>query len=100
MGEYGIRQMTVLVAASLVYQTVWVAFITYLVWFWLITRHAVSRLASFTFLTPLFGVLAGGVLLDEPLTGRLLAALVLVGLGIYLVNRRDSPGPGPGTRGK
>jgi drug/metabolite transporter (DMT)-like permease len=48
-------------------------------------------LASFTFLTPLFGVLAGGLLLDEPITGGLLLALVLVGAGIYLVNRADAP---------
>jgi drug/metabolite transporter (DMT)-like permease len=64
-----------------------VAFITYLAWFWLVRRYPASRLASFTFLTPLFGVLAGGVLLNEPITNMLLLALVLVGTGIYLVNR-------------
>ncbi|HSQ86099.1 MAG TPA: DMT family transporter, partial [Desulfobacterales bacterium] len=72
------------------YQTVWVAFITYLAWFWLIRHYPPSRLASFTFLTPLFGVFAGALLLDEPITGGLLLALVLVGAGIYLVNRADA----------
>jgi drug/metabolite transporter (DMT)-like permease len=82
--------MTPLIAGSLVYQTVWVASVTYLAWFWLIRHYPPSRLASFTFLTPLFGVLAGGVLLSEPITKGLLLALVLVGAGIYLVNRPNA----------
>jgi drug/metabolite transporter (DMT)-like permease len=86
-GEAGIVRLTPLIVSSLVYQTVWVAFITYLAWFWLIRNYPPSRLASFTFLTPLFGVLAGGLLLNEPITRALLLALVLVGMGIYLVNR-------------
>jgi drug/metabolite transporter (DMT)-like permease len=88
--EPGIVLMTPLIAASLVYQTVWVAFITYLAWFWLIRHYPPSRLASFTFLTPLFGVIAGGVLLNEPITGSLVLALVLVGMGIFLVNRPNA----------
>ncbi|MBU0462989.1 MAG: DMT family transporter [Proteobacteria bacterium] len=57
-------------------------------WFWLISNYAVSRLASFTFLTPIFGVIAGAVFLNEQITLYLICALVLVGTGIYLVNRR------------
>ena len=88
--EPGIVLMTPLIAGCLVYQTVWVAFITYLAWFWLIRHYPPSRLASFTFLTPLFGVIAGGVLLNEPITGSLVLALVLVGTGIFLVNRPNA----------
>jgi drug/metabolite transporter (DMT)-like permease len=87
MGEPGIVHMTPLIAGCLLYQIVWVAFITYLAWFWLVRHYPASRLASFTFLTPLFGVIAGGMLLHEPITTMLLLALVLVGTGIYLVNR-------------
>jgi drug/metabolite transporter (DMT)-like permease len=87
MNEPGIVLATPLIVGCLVYQTVWVAFITYLAWFWLVRHYPASRLASFSFLTPLFGVLAGGVLLDEPITHMLLLSLVLVGTGIYLVNR-------------
>jgi drug/metabolite transporter (DMT)-like permease len=87
MNEPGIVLTTPLIVGCLVYQTVWVAFITYLAWFWLVRHYPASRLASFTFLTPLFGVLAGGVLLNEPITNTLLLSLVLVGTGIYLVNR-------------
>jgi len=90
MSERGVVLMTPLIAFCLVYQVVWVAFITYLVWFWLIRHYLVSRVASFTFLTPLFGVLAGGLLLNETISSSLLLALVLVGTGIYLVNRQDA----------
>ena len=86
-GEPGIVLMTPLIAVCLVYQVVWIASITYLAWFWLIRNYPASRIASFTFLTPLFGVLAGGLLLKEAITGMLIVALVLVAAGIYLVNR-------------
>ena len=85
--EPGIDHLTPWIIGSLLYQTVWVAFITYLVWFWLIRRYPPSRLASFTFLTPLMGVLAGGIFLNEPISPMLILALGLVGTGIYLVNR-------------
>ena len=90
-GEPGIVRMTPVIAASLAYQTVWVAFITFLAWFWLVRKYPASRLVSFNFLTPIFGVIAGGVILNEPISSRLLLTLVLVGTGIYLVNR---PVPG------
>lgn len=91
--EPGIIQLPPLIIACMVYQTAWVAFITYLVWFWLIQNYPASRLASFTFLTPLFGVVAGGILLQETISRSLFLALVMVGSGIYLVNRPAAPRP-------
>lgn len=91
LDEPGIMKLTPLIVGSLIYQGVGVAFISYLAWFWLIYRYPASQLASFTFLTPLFGVMAGGLLLAEPVTNSLLIALVLVGTGVYLVNRREKP---------
>lgn len=87
LGEAGVEKMTPLIFGSIAYQVVWVAAITYLVWFWLIRHYPASHVSSFSFLTPLFGVMAGGLFLNEPMTPFLLAALVLVGTGIYLVNR-------------
>jgi drug/metabolite transporter (DMT)-like permease len=71
----------------LAFQTVIVTFASYLVWFWLVRHYPATRLASFTLLTPIFGLLAGALLLHEPLTPRLLVALAAVALGIALVNR-------------
>ena len=77
--------------AALVYQCVVVAFISYLAWFSMIHRYPVSRLAAFTFLTPLFGVLLSGLVLRESITLLLCIGLGLVAAGIYLVNRPSTP---------
>jgi drug/metabolite transporter (DMT)-like permease len=78
--------LTPLALASLAYQAVIVAFVSYLTWFWLLTRYMASRLSVFSFLTPLFGVGFGVVLLHESFSVRFLIAAMLVLLGIVLVN--------------
>jgi drug/metabolite transporter (DMT)-like permease len=88
MGEKGVIAATPLAVASLAYQGVIVAFASYLVWFWLLTRYLAARLSVFAFLTPLFGVLFGVAILGEPLTPAFAGAALLVGAGIALVNRR------------
>ena len=88
MGEAGVVALTPLALASLAYQGVIVAFASYLAWFWLLTRYLAARLSVFSFMTPLFGVLAGVLILDEPLTPSFVGAALLVGAGIVLVNRR------------
>lgn len=85
--EPAIGKITPLVFWLLFFQTVWIASITYIGWFWLVRYYPAARLASFTFLTPLIGVASGGFLLHEPISGSLLLAVVLVAAGIYLVNR-------------
>ena len=75
-------------AFSLFYQSVIVAFVSYLAWFVLILRHPASLVQAFTFFTPLAGVIISGVLiLHEPVSSRLLVAMVLISLGLVLVNR-------------
>ncbi len=81
-------RVSTLSAASMVFQTVVVTFASYLAWFWLVRHYPATRLASFTLLTPVFGLLFGVWLLAEPLTPRLAVALATVVAGIALVNRR------------
>lgn len=90
MGEPGVGALTPKVVASLVYQSVIVAFASYLAWFWLLTRYLAGRLAVFSFLTPLFGVAFGVIFLSEPLSAAFIGAALLVGAGIALVNRPTS----------
>ncbi len=80
-------QLSPLVWASMVFQTVVVTFASYLVWFWLVRHYPATRISAFTLLTPIFGLLAGVVFLNEPLTLRLVTALVTVCLGIWWVSR-------------
>lgn len=72
---------------ALAYQIVWVVSVTYVAWFALVRHYSANRLSAFTFLTPLFGVAAGHLLLGEPLTGAFAAAVALVAAGLVLVNR-------------
>jgi len=76
-----------LATAALAYQTLWVVSVTFVIWFALVARYSASRLSAFTFLTPLFGVAAGRLVLGEPLTWAFAAAVALVAGGLVLVNR-------------
>jgi drug/metabolite transporter (DMT)-like permease len=86
LGQARVEAVTPLAVMSLAYQAVVVAFVSYLVWFWLLTRYSASRLSVFSFLTPLFGVTFGVLLLGESFSLRFLMAAVLVLTGIGLVN--------------
>jgi drug/metabolite transporter (DMT)-like permease len=72
---------------SLIIQAAVGGFASYLTWMWLLGRYPATLLSSFVFLTPVFALLFGAWWLGEPITVSLVAALVLVGLGIVLVNR-------------
>lgn len=80
-------QMTPIAWTSLAFQSVLVGFVSLLVWFWLLRHYLASRLSVFSFVTPLFGVVFGVTLLDDPLDGWFIAGAVLVAAGIVLVNR-------------
>jgi drug/metabolite transporter (DMT)-like permease len=82
------HRLSPLAWSSLAFQIVVVSFASYLLWFWLIRHYPATRLASFTMLTPVFGLVLGASLLSEPVTARLLFALATVASGIVLVNRK------------
>ena len=86
-GEAGVFAPTGMVWASVAFQIVAVAAASYVAWFWLISQYPATRLSSFSFLTPVLGVLAGGILLGEKLTPAVFVALALVGTGIWIANR-------------
>jgi drug/metabolite transporter (DMT)-like permease len=86
-GERVAGPPSALALGALAYQTFWVVGVTYLAWFALILRYSASRLSAFTFLTPLFGIATGHLVLGEPLTAGFAAAAALVVVGLVLVNR-------------
>jgi drug/metabolite transporter (DMT)-like permease len=73
--------------SAMLFQVLIVTFVSYLVWFWLMRHYPATRLAAFTLLTPVFGLVLGALLLNEPITLRLVVALATVAAGIVLVNR-------------
>jgi len=81
-----VRAFDGLVAGVFAYQVVVVVAVSYVVWYWLLRRYPAAQLSAFTFLTPVFAVILGGVILSEPVTVSLAVALGLVAAGIYLVS--------------
>jgi drug/metabolite transporter (DMT)-like permease len=87
LAEPGITDLSVQVLLAFTYTFAVVAFASYVGWFWLVRNYPPTRVAAFTFLSPVFGVMAGNLVLDEPFTPSLGIALALVALGLVLVNR-------------
>jgi len=69
------------------YQAIWVVGTTFTLWFALVQRYSASKLSAFTFITPLFGVVASYVILHDQLTPVFGVAALLVIAGLFLVNR-------------
>lgn len=84
-GQTGFRPTTVAVA-SVVFQTIVVAFLALLAWFWLLRKYLASRVSVFSFMTPMFGIVFGVWLLDEPLDSNFMIGALLVVTGIIMVS--------------
>jgi drug/metabolite transporter (DMT)-like permease len=87
MGERLTEMPSAIATGALAYQTFFVVSITFVIWFAMIARYSATRLSAFTFLSPLFGVAAGHLVLNDPLTPAFMVAVVLVAAGLLLVNR-------------
>ena len=83
-----IGQLSSFAWGSLFLQTAVGAFASYLLWMWMLTRYPAAKMSVFVFLTPVFALVFASVWLKEPVTSNLLIAIVLVGMGIILVNKR------------
>ena len=88
LGEHWSLDYSANAWVSLGLQTAIGAFASYLAWMWMLRHYPATRMSSFTFLTPVFALVFGVVLLKEPLTLQLVLALCGVAAGIVLVNRR------------
>jgi drug/metabolite transporter (DMT)-like permease len=85
---------------SLLFQGVVVSFASYLAWFWLLRRYVASEVAVFSFMTPLFGVSFGVLVLHEPVDVAFGVGAVLVLTGIAAVSARGlRPSASTLTRG-
>jgi drug/metabolite transporter (DMT)-like permease len=89
-GETITRLPSPLALSLMAYQAFWVVGLTFLLWFALVKTYSASKLSAFTFITPLFGVVASYFIMHDTLSLAFGAAALLVIAGLYLVNR---PGP-------
>jgi len=79
-----------LAVSVLAYQAFWVVGLTFLMWFALVKTYSASKLSAFTFITPLFGVVASYFIMHDTLTPAFGAAALLVIAGLYLVDKADA----------
>jgi drug/metabolite transporter (DMT)-like permease len=84
--QAGRFDLTPVAVGSLLFQGVVVSFASYLAWFGLLRRYLATGLSVFSFMTPIFGVTFGALLLREPLEGVFLGGAGLVLAGIALVS--------------
>ena len=88
-GETITHVPSLLSVSLLAYQAFWVVGCTFVLWFALVKTYSASKLSAFTFITPLFGVVAAYFILKDQLTIAFGAAALLVIAGLYLVNKPD-----------
>jgi drug/metabolite transporter (DMT)-like permease len=86
-----LRDLTAWHLAGLMFQVVVVVSAGFIFWLWLLSIYPPASVASFSFLTPIFGLGLGWLLLDEPIGPGILGAAALVAVGIILINRRPVP---------
>lgn len=76
--------------AVLLWLTLVCSIIQFSLWFYLLQHSDPAQTSSYLFLTPFFGVLSSWILLQEQVQWFVGAGGVLIGVGIFLVNRRSS----------
>lgn len=86
-----VRELTPDIVAIFAFQVIAIVCIGFMSWFWILSIYPASDMASFSFLSPLFGVFFGWLVLGEQITAPLIGALVLVSIGIVMINRKPKP---------
>ena len=78
------------VLASLAFLIVVLSIGASMLWFWILQHGEASRVSAYFFLTPVFGLLLGAVMLGEPLAPLDAVALVVIATGLWLTTRGGS----------
>jgi O-acetylserine/cysteine efflux transporter len=101
MLEHG--QLASLVAAdahgwlALAYTVVFGGIIGFGLWFWLIARCPMSRVAPFGLLLPVFALISSVLFLGEPLTATLIAGALICIAGVAITQSGSSKASAPNT---
>jgi len=85
-----IREVNMFIILLFLVQVIVVVSFSFLAWFWLLSVYPASKVASFSFLAPVFGVLFGWIILDEVLSQKIILSLLLVSIGVYLVSKTST----------
>jgi len=77
------------VVASLAYQSLVTAAFGFVAWNHLLQRYGAVSVHSFLFILPVTGVLFSGLILDEPITLRILLSMGLIMAGLFVIHFRQ-----------
>ena len=80
---------TYIAIGSLVFHTLIMSFMSLMLWFWLLRNYLASHLGVFSFLTPIFGLLFGVLLLNESIEPNFIFGTILVMVGVLVVSMQD-----------
>ena len=79
--------------AGIAYQGIAVAGLCFAIQARLLRKHSASKIAVFSFATPLFGILFAVLLRGDPVSPWLFVSGLAVAIGILLVNLKSAPRP-------
>lgn len=77
---------TGLAIGSLIFHTIVVSLISFMLWFWLLRNYLANRLGVFSFLTPILGMLFGVLFLNEQIEMNFIFGAAMVMLGVMIVS--------------
>ncbi len=83
-----VRNFQLLHLWGLLFQSIIVAAGGFLFWLWLVSIYPASSVASFSFLSPIFTIFFGWLLLNETLDISFFLAAFLVILGLIFINKK------------
>lgn len=82
------------VIGALLYQSLVTASFGFVTWNNMLQKYGAVALHSFVFIMPIAGVALGGLLLNEPITSKIIVALALISAGILVVHwkaKKEAP---------
>jgi drug/metabolite transporter (DMT)-like permease len=82
-----VREPTPAILGMFAFQVIVIVAIGFVIWFWILSVYPATNMASFSLLTPVFGIFFGWLIFDDALSLPFFGALFLVGAGLVLVNR-------------
>lgn len=85
-----VREVNLTIVIVFAFQVLVVVCLGFLTWFWVLSVYPASKMATYSFLAPVFGVIFGWLILDEKVTDTIFVALILVSMGVFLVSRKPS----------
>ena len=83
-----VRELNTTIYVLFSLQVLLVVCVGFLIWFWVLSVYPASSMASFSFLSPVFGVFFGWLILQERMDETIIIALLLVSLGVVMVSHK------------